>query len=100
MDFVDTERGPKRIALSALRQPGLIAPGEFQIVPDDRRVFRRGFEEKPARVGLQADFAVEIAYLEFVVSAFAHSGDKNLPHTRRSKSAQLVIVAVPAIKIA
>ena len=78
----------------------LVGPLELAVVPDDRGVLGRGFEEEAVRVGLEDDVSVSAADLVFVKRALADAGNENLPDARGAEGAHLVEAPVPAVEAA
>ena len=79
VQFVDAQRRLQRIAGFPFRDPGIIRPLKFFVVPNYRRVLRRRFEEESERVGLEPDLPVMVADLVLVMRAL---GDAKRPSVR------------------
>ena len=74
--------------------------GSLLVVPHDRGVLGRRFEEEPVGIGLEANVPVGIPDFILVVSPFAHAGNENLPHPGSAQRAHGVAAAVPVVEIA
>src|SRR5687767_15560958 len=98
MHFVNAHGRAKRIVLGAALEALVVGPFELAIVPNDRGVLGRGFEEETVRIGLEDDVAVRVADLVFVERALEHARNKNLPNARGAETAHRVNAAVPVIE--
>src|ERR1700721_1785503 len=100
MDFVNTHRRTQCVAFAPFFQPRVIGPLELLAVPNDGGLLGRDFKKETERVGVQFDAAMRVANLKFIVRALPHTGDENLPDTRRPEQAHGMKSSIPVIEIA